>query len=123
MKLRTQIWMAVVLGGLIAHQARADQPLTIFFDTNSPTSPAAGKVSGSGGYTRPANGTVSSIILYALVKTGGPGGSIACMYNDTNKTWSGTITGLAANTYKVFAVITLTNGSTASTEFVDVTVQ
>src|SRR5437660_1142161 len=76
---------------------------SIIFAANQPSSALAGKVNGSGSYTRAQNEVYASITLYAVNPDGGQGGQAICAQDDVAKTWSGTVTGLPAGDYKVFA--------------------
>lgn len=79
---------------------------TIKFDDKSPSSPAAGTISGQGSYTIGDNQTLLRIKLHAVNPKGGPGGEKACEIDTDKKTWNGQIAQLPAATYKVHARLT-----------------
>ena len=95
---------------LLPSRLLADE--TISFDDGYPKG-GAGKVTGVGTFTIDAGVTLSKITLFATNPQGGQGGQVDCMYNQTKKTWSGTISGLPAGTYTVYAQMKyVANGTT-----------
>jgi hypothetical protein len=76
----------------------------IAFAAMSPSSPAAGTISGQGTFEIGAKHLTERIVLFAVNPSGGKGGQVSCEYDD--KTWNGQIANLGAATYKVFARLT-----------------
>lgn len=76
---------------------------TIKFDDKQPSSPAAGRVNGTGEFSLKAEHEFTAIFLVAMNPKGGPGGEVNCQVNQMTKTWNGLISGLPAATYKVYA--------------------
>jgi hypothetical protein len=97
MKRLSTVVLALALLGLFATGARA---ASITWDTGQPTSPAAGKINGTGTYTLGNGERAANVTMYASLAGGGQGGQVACTYSNGN--WNGTITGLATGTYNVY---------------------
>jgi hypothetical protein len=106
----TMLLTSIIVFLLAAHQAQAQG--TVKFDDKQPSSPAGGKISGTGTYTVAMGSTAGRVEMFAkLAKGPGQGGWINTTLDVPTKSFSGLITALPAGDYNVFARITIIKGA------------
>ncbi len=108
--------LALVMSSLSLFSAQAAPP-SIKFDKGFPSSPAGGKINGSGALSFDNDVWAPvTVNLMAMLPGGGEGGEEKCTLagGPPPTSWSGQIVGLPAGSYQVIAVFTLRNKATSA---------